>query len=261
MRVGYYQFRPLFGNRAANLARVIRALSRARADLIVLPELAFTGYFFAGRAEARALAEEPRRSPIVEALSALCAARGFHVVTGFAERARDKVFNSSLLIGPAGVVHLYRKIHLFNDEKIWFDPGDTPLRAVAAGGARIGMMICFDWFFPETARTLALEGAQVIAHPSNLVFPWCQQAMLTRCLENGVFAITANRIGEDRRPHGRLRFTGMSQIAAPRGRLMRRAPVASEELRVVEIDPAAASDKRVTRRNDLLRDRRPRFYS
>lgn len=260
-RVGFYQFQPKFGRTGENLARIVWALGRARADLIVLPELALTGYYFASRREAEALAEDPRRSPAVASLAALCRERGFHLVIGFAERARDKVFNSSLLIGPRGPVSTYRKLHLFTDEKICFDPGDLALEVNRVRGVRVGMMICLDYVFPEVARSLALEGADLLAHPSNLVLPYCQAAMITRCLENGVFAVTANRFGADRRPHGSLRFTGRSQIVGPRGALLHRSPAQREEIHIRGIDPAEARDKRITPRNDLLGDRRPEFYA
>jgi predicted amidohydrolase len=110
-------------------------------------------------------------------------------------------------------------------------------------------------------RTLALRGAEVVCQPSNLVLGFCQQAMLTRCLENAVFAVTANRFGIDRRPHGQIRFTGKSQIVAPGGELLHRAPAQREQLYIVEIDPRRARDKTITPLNDLLTDRRPEFYA
>jgi predicted amidohydrolase len=261
LRIGYYQFRPIFGQVKRNLQKVIAALSQSDADLIVLPELAFTGYHFKDRAETLALAEAPDSSETVAALSALCKARDLSIVTGFAERRRDKVFNSALLIGPEGLRAVYRKLHLFNNEKNYFDPGDTPLEVQEVRGARIGMMVCFDWAFPEVARVLALKGADVLCHPSNLVLGFCQEAMLTRCLENKVFAITANRFGEDKRPHGAIRFTGKSQVVAPGGRLIQRAFSQRETLFITAIDLEEARNKRLTPRNDLLTDRRPGYYA
>jgi predicted amidohydrolase len=121
-------------------------------------------------------------------------------------------------------------------------------------------MICFDWLFPESARCLSLDGALVLLHPSNLVLPFCQDAMRTRCLENRVFAVTANRCGEDARGGERLRFTGASQITGPRGEVLARAPADRECVEVVEIDLEEARDKRVTSRNDLFGSRRPAAY-
>jgi predicted amidohydrolase len=260
LRVGYYQFRPLFGQVERNLDRIMRALAETRADLLVLPELALTGYHFADRAEVMGLAEDPDNSASVVTLADLCKRRDFHIVTGFAEQRGDRVYNSALLIGPSGVEHVYRKLHLFNTEKHTFDPGDTPLSVQSVRGARVGIMVCFDWAFPEVARSLALQGAELLCHPSNLVLGYCQQAMLTRCLENKVFAITANRYGVDKRPHGSLRFTGRSQIVAPGGVLLHRAYTQREEIHVADVDPTQARNKRITDLNDVLADRRPEFY-
>ncbi|MFO1435024.1 MAG: nitrilase-related carbon-nitrogen hydrolase, partial [Gammaproteobacteria bacterium] len=228
--------------------------------LIVLPELAFTGYYFADRDEALTLAEDPDSSDTVAALIQLARQRDFFLVTGFTERKQDKLFNSSLLIGPDGLVHTYRKLHLFNTEKEVFDAGDTPLSVQEVRGVRIGMMVCFDWAFPEVTRSLALQGADIIAQPANLVLGFCQQTMLTRCLENRVFAITANRFGTDKRPHGEVTFTGRSQIVAPGGQLLQRAASKRQCLYLTEIDPGLARNKAITARNDLLQDRRPEFY-
>jgi predicted amidohydrolase len=238
----------------------VQSLNHVDCDLIVLPELALTGYFFADRTEAYELAEEPSNSSSVSSLVALCRQRRFHMVIGFAERDKDRVFNSALLIGPDGVEHIYRKLHLFNTEKNCFDPGDTPFTVQTVRDTKIGMMICFDWIFPEATRTLSLLGAQVICHPSNLVLSYCQQSMTTRCLENSVFAVTANRFGADERPHGSVRFTGKSQITGPKGEILNRAASQRQALCVMDIDPEQADDKNITPHNQIITDRRPEFY-
>jgi predicted amidohydrolase len=260
MRVGYYQFRPLFGKVQHNLKKVVVALQGVKADLIVLPELAFTGYHFQSKAELKLLAEDPVKSPTVEALIKLCQVNNLHLVTGFAEKNKDKIFNSALLIGPDGVEHTYRKLHLFNEEKNIFDAGDIPLQVNIVKDVKVGMLVCFDWVFPETMRALTLQGAEVIAHPSNLVLTFCQEAMITRCVENRVFAITTNRFGADKRPHGELRFTGKSQIVSPGGVLIKRAASQREALFITEIDPSQSHNKNITVLNDLIEDRRPEYY-
>ncbi len=260
MRIGYYQFRPLFGKVQRNLAQVCTALDGCGAELLVLPELAFTGYCFRDRAELLELCEEPGASATVEELHRLCVRNQFHLVTGFAERDGDRCFNSALLIGPRGVEHIYRKLHLFNEEKRYFDPGDVELCVNQVGTARIGIMICFDWLFPETARVLALGGADVLCHPCNLVLSHCQQVMPARSLENGVYAVTANRCGADQRPWGKLCFTGKSQITAPDGTLLHRGPSRARQLHLHEIDLAQARDKQITPLNYKLTDRRPAHY-
>jgi predicted amidohydrolase len=165
-----------------------------------------------------------------------------------------------LLIGPRGIIRTYRKVHLFNLEKRYFDPGDLPFAVSRIRGVRVGMMICFDYIFPEAARALALKGADLLAHPSNLVLEHCQRVMPTRCLENGLFSVTANRFGEDRRPHGSIRFSGRSQIAGPGAEVIHTAPARREQLYFCDIDPGAARKKMVTPLNHLLKDRRPEFY-
>ena len=259
-RIGYLQFNPQFGQVEHNLAHILSALQRADADLIVLPELALTGYSFADRQETLSLSEDPRRSPAVDALIGLCRARDMYLITGFDELAGERCYNSALLLGPEGLLHTYRKLHLFGTERDWFDPGDTPLQVHDVRGLRVGMMVCFDWAFPEVSRVLALRGADVLCHPANLVLTYCQQTMLARCIENGVYAVTANRYGSEERPHVTRGFTGQSQIVAPKGALLHRGPEAGDELTIVEIDVALARDKRLTPQNDILGDRRPEFY-
>lgn len=260
MKVGYYQFRPSFGKVRHNVKKVINALQEVKADLIVLPELAFTGYHFQNRNELKTLAEDPGKSSTVEALAELCQQNNIHLVTGFAEKTKDKIFNSALLIGPEGVEHTYRKLHLFNEEKKYFDEGDIPLQVNIVNDVKVGMLVCFDWAFPETIRALTLQGAEVIAHPSNLILAFCQEAMITRCLENRVFAVTTNRFGSDKRPHGELKFTGKSQIVGPGGLLINRAASQREALYVTEIDPEQSRNKNITSLNDLIADRRPEYY-
>jgi len=260
MRVGFYQYKPLFGKVSKNLAKVCNALSKIEADLIVLPELAFTGYYFADRKEVMHYAEEVSNSICIDSLTALCREKNFYLVSGFTERHKDKCFNSSVLIGPQGLIHLYRKLHLFNTEKNCFDEGDIPLQVNAVMDSKIGMMVCYDWVFAEVSRKLALQGADIICHPSNLVLSYCQQVMLTRSLENRVFSITSNRTGVEKRPHGDLKFTGKSQLVAPNGDLLFRATTQKESLHVIDIDPAYARDKSLTALDNVFDDRRPQYY-
>jgi len=125
----------------------------------------------------------------------------------------------------------------------------------------VGLLVCFDHMFPEAARTLALAGAQVICHPSNLVLPeYGQLTTRVRAIENRVFWVLANRHGSDERGARSLRFTGASQIVAPDGKVLVRGPEAEDCLLVVEVEPERAANKRLAEHNDLLADRRPEFY-
>lgn len=261
MRIGYYQYCPEFGAPSKNLENVQDTLSGIDADIIVLPELAFTGYFFENRKELKGLAEDVSDSQTVTLLSKLCQDNDFHLVAGFAEQYKEKLYNSALVIGPSGLVATYRKLHLFNTEKEYFDPGNTPLGILDIKGGKIGVMICFDWAFPEVARVLALQGADLICHPSNLVLTHCQKAMLTRSLENSVYSITANRTGKEIRPRGQLLFTGSSQIVGPKGDILAQSDAEADEVVVQEIELVAARNKSITSNNNLLSDRRPEFYT
>lgn len=261
MIAGCVQFFPRFGEIEANVATASRLVRGASADLLVLPELCTTGYQVADKDEALSLAETVP-GPSVAAFVALAGETGTHLCVGLLEREGDRLLNTAVLLGPEGVLSTYRKSHLFFEEEDVFERGDLgfPVVEVEPLGARLGMLICFDWVFPEAARALALAGADLILHPSNLVLPWCQRAMRTRSLENGVFSLTANRIGEEERAgKKRLAFTGMSQVVSPRGEVL--AELGAEEgVAVAEIDPAAARDKMMTERNHLLGDRRPELY-
>lgn len=259
MKVGFIQTSPEFGNREANFEEVLRLSEGVKADLLVLPELFASGYAFTSKDEARSLSED-HRGPTAEFLTGLARRVEGAVVAGFPERDGSSLYNSSMLVDSTGVLGVYRKVHLFAREKEWFTPGDKPFAVYRLPGAVVGMMICFDWIFPEAARSLALAGAQVIAHPANLVLPYCQEAMKTRCLENRVFAVTANRVGREHRGEDDLTFTGASQVTGPKGEIMFRSHTENTGVHTLEIDPSAAYDKRVTPRNDILADRRPELY-
>jgi predicted amidohydrolase len=254
------QFSPLFGRKEENIERVINSLRGAKADLLVLPELFSTGYLFLNEEELRRSAETISDGPTVSKFLELAKKENTNLVFGIAERTDDKLFNSSVLVTAKGECFVYRKIHLFDREKYLFSPGDKELQVFDIGEAGIGMMICFDWIFPEVARSLALKGADIICHPSNLILPHCQDAMVTRCIENRVFAITSNRTGTEKRAREELTFTGRSQIVDPKGRVLAQANAEEENLCIIEIDPLLAKDKKVTPNNHIFEDRRTDFY-
>jgi len=258
MRVGFLQMRPRFGAVEDNVAAIEHALARVRDALVVLPELCTTGYTFASRAELEELAE-PAAGPTATRLTALARRQRLVLCWGFAERDGRRIFNSALTVTPAGKRFRYRKAHLFDREKLYFDVPRERFATFEAG-TRAGMLICFDWVFPEACRSLALDGVRLVLHPSNLVLPYCQQAMTTRCIENRIFAITCNRVGTETHGGRSLRFTGRSQVVDPHGAVLVRASASAEELQLVAIDPHAADDKRMTPHNDVLADRRPELY-
>lgn len=255
------QTHPRFGETARNLLDAEALLGLLAPDLLVLPELFATGYAFRDRAEASALGEHPVEGPTGRWLAATSARTTGLVVAGFVERDGERLYNAAAAWAGGRWLATYRKAHLFEFEREVFDAGDGPFPVVEHGGLRVGLMICFDWRFPEAARTLALAGADVIAHPSNLVMPHGQDAMVTRALENRVYTVTANRIGtEHRPPRASLTFTGRSVIVTPDGETVGQAP-ADEPARIeATIDPGRARDKGLPSGNDVFRDRRPDLY-
>src|SRR3989339_1099786 len=250
MNVGFLQFKPVFGNSAANLNKIEKMSQNIRADLLVLPELSNSGYMFKSKKEVSELSENIPGGPFTQGLINIAKNRNMYIACGLAEKAGGaKCYNSAVLVGPKGYLGKYRKAHLFNDEKIFFKPGNLPFRVFQVKGVKIGMMICFDWIFPEAMRTLSLKGAQVVCHCANLVMPYCQKAMVTRCIENGVFAVTANRTGKEKRGGKSLCFTGGSQVIGNRGELLGSAGKAEQTIKIIAIDPKAALNKNISKRN------------
>lgn len=259
MRVAVVQTNPIFGEVQKNVGNALALMESVQADLYVLPELFNTGYNFIEQKESAALAE-PTRGFTNKAISAFTKKHKCYVVYGFAEK-NDAVYNSSVLLGPDDIIGVYRKVHLFYRENIFFSPGNLGFPVFDLPVGKIGMMVCFDWLYPESARSLALKGAQIIAHPANLVLPYCPDGMVTRCLENKVFTATADRVGEENRGGIDLKFIGSSEIVSPGGKVLCRLSETEQGIQVVEIDPILADKKQINEYNHMLRGRRPDQYS
>ena len=260
LKIAAIQTSPVFGEVAANIETAL-AMVPGGCDLVVLPELFATGYQFRNREEALSFAETPGDPGAVTCRRLAEAAVDLEttIVAGLVERDGNRVFNSSMLVRPDGSRELYRKVHLFGDEKNIFTPGDLGFPVFEACGTTVGMMICFDWAFPEAARSLALAGAQVIAHPSNLLLPWCPDAMKTRSLENRTASATANRIGTENRTGQSLTFNGMSQVLSPLGERLDALGPHEVGVAMGEVD-LAETERQYTPQNHLFNDRRPDAY-
>lgn len=259
MKIGFVQFSPVFGAKEKNFDKVEKLLNNITADLIVLPELFNTGYLFLNKEELIELAEPKKDTETYNFILNLCKRKNCAIVYGFAEKDNDNVYNSAILMSSEGIVGHYRKTHLFFEEWFIFTPGNLPYQVFEYKGVRIGILICFDYIYPEAMRTLALKGAQIVVLPANLVLDFCPDAMVTRSVENRIFTLLADRTGFEARGTKKLQFIGKSQIVAPNGEILIR--VNNEEcVKIIEINPLIALDKKVTPHNDIFKQRREDLY-
>ncbi|MFX1514076.1 MAG: nitrilase-related carbon-nitrogen hydrolase [Promethearchaeota archaeon] len=262
LNVGFIQFNPLFGKKEENLERIAHFIdSKPNADLLVLPELPITGYLFLNSKEVNELAE-PIPGKIFLQLLEISKQNDTYLISGFCEKKGDHYFNSAVVIGPEeGLLGIYRKIHLFFEEKHFFEPGNKLPDSYEIRGAQVATIICFDWIFPEITRILALKGIDILCHPSNLVLSFAQTVMRARAIENRIFTITANRVGCEKRNDTKLAFTGQSQIIKPNMEILAKANETEEIITVCEINPVEARNKNVTDLNHIFKNRREDLYS
>jgi predicted amidohydrolase len=255
----------VLGDVDGNLARIAaatRAAAAGGARLIVLPELATSGYVFASRAEAEAAAITADDARLA-ALSVAVPANGALVV-GFAERSGDVLFSSAAVIGARGVLAVYRKTHLWGEESRFFAAGDVPPPVVDTPVGRVGVAVCYDAEFPEVPRALALAGADVLALPVN--WPLVPRPRGERPPEivlamaaaraSKLPVVVADRAGEERG----VPWTDGSAVIGPDGWIVSAEPGARDGFATAVLDPGLARDKRIGDRNDLLADRRPDLY-
>jgi 5-aminopentanamidase len=267
MLCGAAQTEPRLGERGRNLEGCLARLEEAAAagcELVVLPECATSGYMLSSEEEAARAAEEIP-GPSVEAFEQACARHGIHCVAGILERDGDLLYNSAVLVGPDGLVGRYRKTHLpFLGADRFVAAGDEPPEVFETPVGRIGIEICYELRFPEVTRTLALGGAEIVAHPTNWprqVRPFADFLTRARAAENRIFLVTANRVGRERG----MEFFGRSQVVDPLGTRVTEAEEAGEVLVTAEVDPAAAREKdRAIVPGEyevhLFGDRRPELY-
>jgi predicted amidohydrolase len=256
------------GDKPRNLDAIraqLRLAAERGARLAVFPECALTGYCYENRDEAMPLAES-LPGPATDAIAADCRALNMWAVFGLLERGgNNDLFNACALVGPRGFVAGYRKIHLpFLGVDRFVTPGDQPFAVHDLDGLRLGINICYDGSFPESARVLMLLGADLVVLPTN----WPTGAASTVChlvqaraLENQIYYAAVNRVGEERG----FRFIGQSRIVQCNGDILVKASENDAEIIVAEIDPATARNKRIVKipgkyELDRVRHRRPEMY-
>jgi predicted amidohydrolase len=267
VRVTVVQSAPRLGDIDGNLAACVAYLDRAAAtesDLVVFPECALSGYMLSDERSARACADGIP-GQLTEALGAACQRTGLHCVAGMLETEGRALYNTAVLIGPEGVIGRYRKSHIASIGVDCFTvPGIEPYEVFDTPVGRIGLQICYDWRFPEITRVLALEGAEMIVHPTNSPVPAREIAEYitrARAVENAVFFVTANRCGSE----SGTAFFGWSQIVDPLGRRVAEAG-AEETVLMADLDLRLARDKVIEPQQggynvSLFEDRRPELYS
>jgi N-carbamoylputrescine amidase len=268
--VACVQMEPHVGRKHDNVAQCIRHIEAAAnhgASLIVLPELANTGYVFTDRTEALALAEPLPEGETAKMLAETAERLGVHIVSGIAERAGKQLYNSAILTGPAGHIGVYRKLHLWNSEHLFFEPGDRGVPVFDTPLGRIAIAICYDGWFPETYRLAAMQGADIVCVPTNWVpmpaQPDDRPAMATTLTmaaahSNGVVIACANRIGMERGQP----FVGQSLIVGGNGwPVAGPASVDREEILYAAIDlTRTRSERKLNAFNHVLHDRRADVY-
>ncbi|WAT02289.1 nitrilase family protein [Rouxiella chamberiensis] len=269
--VACLQTEPVFGETAGNVAATITLIEQAAAkgaNLLVLPELCNTGYVFASRAEAFALAENIPEGPSCRAWMACAARLNLYLVAGITERDGESLYNSAVIIGPEGYIGRYRKVHLWGDEALYFEPGNLGFPVFKTRIGTLGCQICYDCWFPESFRMAALQGAEIVCVPTNWVpIPGQdpQREAMANILvmaashSNSLFIAAADRVGVEREQP----FIGQSLITSYTG-----WPVAgpandtSPEIIMAMVNLADAKRHRNWNDfNQVLRDRRPDVYT
>jgi predicted amidohydrolase len=266
-RIAGVQMDVTLGDKAANLDRIeafVEQTTKETARLTIFPECAVTGYCFRDLNEAMPHAETIP-GPTIERLTRVSKRHQQFIVTGMLEREGDRLFNACVLVGPEGLIASYRKIHLpFLGVDQVTTPGDRPFAVANAGPVRVGLSICYDGAFPEPARIMALQGADLVILPTNWP-PRSECAALylsnARAMENTIYYAAVDRVGEERG----VAFIGHSRICAPNGTTLAAADHQDEAVLYADIDVDLARNKRLVRtlgENEVNRiaDRRPEMY-
>jgi len=256
------QFAPAFSDKQKNLSKIVDLTQNLSADILVFPELCTTGYFFTSKSQTAALAE-PDDGETVRYFQALAKKKNALTVAGFIEKSGDAIYNAALICRPeTEQVQIYRKTHLFYKEPKVFDWGNTGFFTLRdeARDISIGVMICYDWRFPEPTRKLALAGADLIICPSNLVTDVWRKVMPARAIENKVYVAVANRIGAEQQGDETLQFSGESTIFHYNGTTLAAAKKSTEQIILAKIQPCQTRKKDINPYNNLFGDRRDVFY-
>lgn len=270
VKIAAVQIDPQLMKNAENLRKMVDMTRKAAADgadLVVFPECALPGYVFNSLEEARPFMETIP-GPATDRMAALAKELRVHIIFGMLETHADGCFNAAVLLGPKGIIGKYRKNHLpFLGIDRFVNKGDGPFRVYRTPIGNIGLHICYDCGFPESARTMALLAADIIVLPTN--FPargsgesvMVQHVVNTRAFENKVHFVECDRVGVERG----TRFEGHSKIINAWGNTLAQASGGKEEIITAEVSLAEARQKRIVIKPgefevDYINDRRPELY-
>jgi N-carbamoylputrescine amidase len=268
--VASVQMEPRVGHKADNLVRSVQLIETAAgngATVIVLPELANSGYVFASRDEAFSLAEDVPSGESTRSWAEIAQRLNVHVIAGIAERVGDKLYNSAVVVGPKGYIGTYRKLHLWGDEHLFFEAGDLGLPVFHTEIGRLAAVICYDGWFPEVYRLLAMMGADIVCMPTNWVpmpgqsqdrMAMANTLAMANAHSNGLNIVCANRVGTERGQP----FIGQSLIVGADGwPLAGPASLDREEILYARINlKTSRLARHLNAFNDVLRDRRDDVY-
>lgn len=266
MKIAVVQMDVKILDKAGNLERILHRLREAAgsgAKIVIFPECALTGYCFESLDEASPVSE-PVPGPSTEQLAQAAKQLDCTAVIGMLERAGERVYNAAAVVDPSGVLGTYRKIHLPHIGADRFvAPGDRPFSAFPTAHGKIGVNICYDCSFPEPGRVVKLQGAQLLAIPTNWPMgsdSW-PHVPNVRATENHVIVAAADRVGEERG----YRFAGHSQIVDFMGKCLAEADEKEETILYADVNLAAADDNQVVRipgvyQINRIADRRPEMY-
>ena len=266
--VAAIQARAVTGDKQANNERALELVHEAcdrGARLLVLPELGNSGYMFDSRDEVAELAEPAFGGETTELWARVARERDVYICGGLAEVDGDHFYNAAVLIGPDGPLGRYRKLHLWDEEKLFFEPGDLGLNVFHLPFGRVGIMICYDGWHPEVARILKLKGADVILDPTcwvlvpNLVTPENPVSAYVHMASahvNSLYIVCADQCGVERG----CTFLGRSCIAGPGGFVAGPGNHEQPELVLAEINPVEARYHHWTSLANPFADRRTDLF-
>lgn len=262
LKVAAVQMNPKLLKNDKNLEKMLLGIQEAAAEgaeLIVFPECALTGYWYNSRDEAMAHSETIPDSA-TNGVANLCKELGVYVIFGLLEMDNDRLFNAAAFVGPDSIVGVYRKTHIAPAGVDRFiDRGDESFKVYRTPIGNIGILICHDITFPEPARVLMLQGADVIIVPTNWPRRYdivSKHIINTRAVENFVHIIAADRVGREREH----KYLGLSKIVNARGMTKVSAGIRSEEILHCELDLAFARRKSFPGVINIINDRRVEFY-